>query len=189
MFVPAGTRLTWVGDFSGTDFLWSTISDREKNVAAQLKNSYNLDVESCSDNYGTIYSSQFSITAHLLTNIDRNSDDDIRGNVQDAFTNEGATPVGARITSYTLPKNSPHSGNSPVGVPQQTGAPPADNTSDTPGTHDECSFWQRLTGDTSSCLVKADDFTWSKFGSGATGLIIGAVATIGLVIFLVVREA
>src|SRR5437016_14319599 len=134
MFVPAGTRLTWVGDFSGTDFLWSTISDREKNVAAQLKNSYNLDVESCSDNYGTIYSSQFSITAHLLTNIDRNSDDDIRGNGQDAFTNEVATPVGARITSYTLPKNSPHNGNSQVGVPKQTAATPADKTPYTPGT-------------------------------------------------------
>lgn len=193
MFVPAGTRLTWIGQFDGNDFIWHGITSREQNVAAALKNSYYIDVESCSDNYGLIYSHSFSITMHLLTNQDRGNGsdglEDIKGNVRDAFINDGATPTGSSIASYTLPDSSPH--NVP-GAPQPGPGglfnPPATPDPSTPGTPAQCSLWQRLTGDTSQCLVKADDFTWSKLGAASTAFVVGGLAVVGLIIFLLARQ-
>jgi hypothetical protein len=194
MFVPAGTRLTWIGQFDGNDFIWKGIATRVQDVAATLKNSYYIDIESSSDNYGLIYSSSFNITLHLLTNMDRgNGSDglgDIKGNVRDAFINDGATPTGNAISSYTLPNSSPHNiPGAPVAPAPGVFTPKPDPGSDTPGVPKQCSLWQRLTGDTSQCLVKADQFTWDKLGTATTAFVVGGIAVVGLIIFLTMREA
>lgn len=89
MFVAAGTRLNWVGNFSADAFSNQTAVDAVQAVAAGLKNKYNLIIERSNPSATAGASQASTISLDLLTNMDRgNGSDgmvDIQGNVDDEF--------------------------------------------------------------------------------------------------------
>ncbi len=122
--VPAGTRLTWVGEFSATGYhFWpNSIPDTISQVGDNLLSQYAITVESVHTDFPILPTRKGTITLELLESMDRGdgvTDDgltDIRGNVDSAFSNlAGEAPAASRITDYTLPGNS---------APVTTGAPP-----------------------------------------------------------------
>lgn len=196
-FLPAGTRLTWQGDFGtfaiGNSDAW-TVSNAISKVGVELRNLYDLIIERSSDTMGVTGLNAGTITLDLYSGMDRGGQsdgfEDIRGNVIDAFNHINIAVNSARITQYTIPKTSSTAPGVPPtqpGVPQKTGAPTGGGQTDN-GNPPVCSFWQRLTGDVEGCAQPESTF-WSSLGTVSTGILIGAVVVVGALIYLSVREA
>lgn len=106
-FVPAGSRITWVGYFDPGAFVSESSTDAIKNIGAQLSNNYGLAIESV--NNGDLDDSGGPIALYLRTTIDAggssDSDDgiaDIDQYVAEAFTNEGCPVTSHAVTDSTL---------------------------------------------------------------------------------------
>lgn len=89
MYVLAGTRLTYTGNFDGHEFDVLAPMDAINSISAYLKNNYNLVVENYSFGAGFL-----NVVLNLISNMDRGTstgnDDgvaDIQSNVDDAWGN------------------------------------------------------------------------------------------------------
>jgi hypothetical protein len=102
MFVAAGTRLNWIGNFSADAFSNQSAVDAVQAVAAGLKNKYNLIIERSNPSISAGASQASTISLDLLTNMDRgNGSDgmvDIQGNVDDEFALVGNANDDSNIT-------------------------------------------------------------------------------------------
>jgi hypothetical protein len=102
MFIAAGTRLNWVGNFSADAFSNQSAVDAVQAVAAGLKNKYNLIIERSNPSMSAGASQASTISLDLLTNMDRgNGSDgmvDIQGNVDDEFALVGNANDDSNIT-------------------------------------------------------------------------------------------
>jgi hypothetical protein len=181
MFVPAGSRLTWAGDFGDLAFFAASSTDQIAAVGGTLKNNYNLIVERAHDGVGGFANlSGGTITLDLRSEMDRgngsNGVDDIRGNVADAFAFWGSACAASRIISTNLVPSKAgqpivqNTGPQDTGAPKEAPNPPApDNTSSSWST-----WWDNLTG---------------KIEAGSIGLVLGGAIVIGLVLYLSVKSA
>lgn len=111
MFVPTGTRLTWVGYFDETAFYNQNVTDALQLVASGLRNKYNLIIEASAPDAGLGSYTSGAIAIQLRSDLDRgNGSDgvqDIGGNVADEFALSGNA-----CSSYRI--NPPVSGGSPA---------------------------------------------------------------------------
>lgn len=123
VMVPAGSRMTWVGqfggwsssdysNFAGTDFgVGAPVAIQA--VQASLQNNYSLVVEKSS------YSQDGSITLSLRSDIQRGdgiNDDgltDIQGNVDNAFSLTNLPVASSGITNYTAAGSDSTTGTAP----------------------------------------------------------------------------
>ena len=192
MFAPAGTRLVYVADFDGSAFVITSVSSLIQEVGATLKNNFNIQIESSRQNgFAGLGTGNVTLTLNLISNMDRgNGSDgvqDIQGNVDMAFQTAGSwgvstAVINSRITSYTLPK----------AQLTQTGAPPPPPVQVNVAT-DAANAVKNLLGvdttnpDGSKKTSWLDDLI-TKLEFAGAGLLLGAVAVVGFIIFIVVEE-
>lgn len=174
-YVSAGSRMVWTGQFP--NFLMAaaeTPNDAINKVGAYLRNNYSLIVEKADNGISWGGAGGGSITLHLRTDIDRGdgeSDDgltDILGNVNNAFELVGDAPLSAVINSYTsaATKESVNT-NAPLPtVPEQQQQQKDIDISNAPN------WFDQLT---------------AKLEAGSIGIVIGAVAVVGILIYVTVK--
>jgi hypothetical protein len=181
-YVNAGSLITWTGQF-GSFLLSKGASDLIATVGAYLKNNYNLMVQSSSNNISGYGLGSGSITLYLMTAIDRGdgeTDDgltDILNNVNDAFSNSGDAVVSSALTSYT--------------PASQDGSVATSTTVANQSTAVQNAAAAALLPAPSSSGSPTDWFSQlqSNLESGGIGLIIGAAAVVGLVIYISIPKA
>jgi hypothetical protein len=119
MFVPSGSRLTWVGSFGDYSFYNQTSTDAVQQVAAGLRNKYSLFIEATADHIGAADFQPGTLTLTLRTDMDRgNGSDgaaDIKSNVDDEFALQGNAPTDSTI-SLLSPGASPSAAGGSSGV-------------------------------------------------------------------------
>jgi hypothetical protein len=182
-YVVAGSRLTWSGDFDSFAFISQTSGDTIQIVGSALSNKYNMLIERSANVGDWTGLGAKTITLDLRTDMDRNSDDDIRSNVADEFAAAGSACSASRITSITPPG----------GQAQQTGAPTAPpSTVNTGGgagggtAPKGCTgFWDCLS---SGEFSNAFGNITNSIEAGSIGFIVGGIAVVGLIIFLALKE-
>lgn len=176
MYVPAGSRLTWTGNFGTLAFALG-FSGIMQAVSAQLQNNYALVVESENDTLGLTGIEGGSVTLHVLTNIDRGgtSDgiEDIRGNISDTFAANNVSVQGSSITDYKLAAGTnPISGDVVAATPTTATGAPVPIPQATPSSNPFGSWWDKFT---------------TQAAAGSIGFIIGGVAVVGLLVYMAVK--
>jgi hypothetical protein len=183
-YVVAGSRLTWSGDFDTFAFITQTSGDGVQLVGSALSNKYNLLIERATNVGFFTDTGAKTITLDLRSDMDRNSDDDIRGNVADEWAAIGCACTASRIISITPPGGQSQKTGAPTAPPgggkDPTAPPPP------PGQGKPCSgFWDCITsGEISSGFSQLSN----QLEAGTIGLVVGGLAVVGLVIFLALRE-
>jgi hypothetical protein len=177
--------MTWTGQFGGSQraLALGDVAGVIQSVTANLMNNYNLTVEKVDQNIGILGSG--SVTLYLRTNIDRgNGEDDdgltdILANVRDAFTNANAAPQNGGVLNNYTPAD--QNGNAATGM-VQTGTPlptvKDQKVANPPGTD---------TGWFSGLGVWWDK-TVGEIEAGSIGLVVGAVAVVGILVYFSVRS-
>jgi hypothetical protein len=178
-YVNAGSRVVWTGEFSS--LFWKNPADAIIAVSSYLLNNYNLVVEASAYNESYAGLGESQITLHLKTNIDRGdgeTDDgltDILSNVNEAFTSVGGNKlITSSLNSYA---SAAADGSNSAGATVNTGSPQPTveqikasvaSTAASGG-----SWWGNLVG---------------QVEAGTTGFVFGAVAVVGLLIYLSLHE-
>lgn len=107
MYVSAGARLTWVGQFDSYSFYNQTSTDAIQQVAAGLRNKYSLFIEATADGIGVADFQPGALTLTLRTDMDRGGTSDgaadIKSNVEDEFALVGNACVSSTISLFTSP--------------------------------------------------------------------------------------
>jgi len=182
-YVAAGSRMVWSGQF-GSLFFSSAgamnlgISDVVSNLGAKLANQYNLHIEKFDNNLSWAGFGGGSITFHLRTDSDRGDgylDDgltDILGNVSDEFTKLGYTPTTAVINSYS---------------PAPTDAQPSPNVIHTGAALPTVETQQQQIAAT-EIGTNWWDSIFGKLEAGTAGFAVGAIAVVGLLVFLAIKS-
>lgn len=173
-YVVSGSRLTWSGDFGTLSFLTQSSGDTIQAVGAGLSNKYNLLIERA-NNVGDWSGLQArTITLDLRSDMDRSSDNDIRGNIMDEFASAGAACIASRIISITPPGGQAQGTGAP-------GTPPGGN----PASNVCVGFWDCIgSGEFSAAFGNLT----GQVEAGSVGFILGGVAIIGLILYLGMRE-
>lgn len=165
---PAGTRCTWQGQWSLNTWQYLTASvvptDAMSSASSYLETNAHMAVEASHvDKPGAAaIGGTYTVTLQVRTLIDRGDLDDIRADIEHAFfvSSLQALPDSSSVTNYTLPNSVTH----------PTGAPAANTAPDTPP---GSSWW--------------DTFI-AQLEGGSVGFIVGAVAVVGLIIYISVTD-
>lgn len=166
MYVKKGSRLVYVCSYDNSLLTRLSMSPGQmlSNISSDLANLHNIVVED-SKNDLSVLTAKVNYTLNLLVNdTDYASEQDVRSIVDHYFyTQGGELPAASRIVSV----------RPPAGDTVDTGAPdaPPDDPA-TPGGGP--SWWDRV---------------WGKVEAGGVGVLFGAAAVIGLVVFITVKEA
>lgn len=180
-YVNAGSRMTWTGQFGGSQraLALGDVAGVIQAVTSTLFNTVQLTVEKVDQNISTFGSG--SVTLYLRTNIDRGDgeqDDgltDILANVRDAFALANAAPLNGGVINNYTPAD--QNGNAATGA-IQTGTPlitvKDQKISEPSGPGWSLSAWW--------------DKTVGQVEAGGIGIIVGAVAVVGVLIYFSVRQ-
>jgi hypothetical protein len=178
-YVNAGSRVVWTGEFSS--LFWKNPADAIIAVSSYLLNNYNLVVEATAyhETYEGLGTSQ--ITLHLKTNIDRGdgeTDDgltDILSNVNEAFTSVGGNKlVSSSLNNYS---SAAADGSNSAGATVNTGSPQP--------------TVEQIKASVAATTASGGHWYDNLIGqvaAGSTGFIFGAVAVVGVLVYLTLRE-
>jgi hypothetical protein len=177
-YVNAGSRVVWTGQFSNLA-LGLVLSSVIQAVGSALLNQYNLIIEKADNNIGL--TGQGSVTLYLRTDIDRGdgeSDDgltDILRNVNDAFSQQHATPNASALSNYSPASQDGSGANGTIntGTPLDTVARQNQVAAITDG-GGISGWWNGLV---------------SKAEYGSIGFVIGGLAVVGVIIYFSLKQA
>lgn len=176
-YVLAGTRCTYVANWNETGVLvWTSgVQDLLGQISAALQNQYQLKVESSQVQAPAVAVGSLTetITLKLYSGQDRNSINDIQGNVDDLFAQLAARPDSSAISSVTPPGGSAQNTGAPAAPGQPGSSPSLGGNDQSSGGGAFSSWWDKLT---------------TQVEAGSIGLVVGAAAVIGLIVFLAVRN-
>jgi hypothetical protein len=179
-YIVAGTRLSWSGDFANFAFISQTSGDTIQIVGSALKNKYNLIVERSTNVGDWSGLGAKTITLDLREDTDRNSEEDIRGNVMGEFAAAGAPCTNSRIISITPPGGQATPTGAPSAPPPTVAPPKGSSGGGCVG------FWDCISngqvGDAFGNLA-------GQAEAGTLGFIVGGIAIVGLILYLGMRDA
>lgn len=182
-YVSSGSRVTYTGKF-GSWLLSApeTPTDTIKKVGDYLRNNYQLILEK-STNGITWLSSGGSITLVFRTDIDRGDgeqDDglsDILANVNEAFMTLGHDPINSVLNNYHPAPNPAQPSAAPSVIDTGAALPVVVPTpTNTTSSSDNSGIGEWFSG------------LFTKLEAGSIGFVFGAVAIIGVGVYLAVRE-